>query len=273
MVRTVKETLLVSNPQIRRNRSSMQHKLIHYLKVVHIVQHEQHEQDEAQLERGEEQKTSPSCIRVRLARLPHHALALLAQADRFQQIVAGRAAAARATGTTNIPIRRTAGPTTTTTASVIVMIVHYIATAAGRFVIVVVRTDNMISTIATTTNARSVRMVVLAPARCMATGGSATATERIVVVVPIVQAVMVVVAVARVRVQQLVAVDKVERLEQRREGVEDDEHDRRERYTGQQAGDQPGKVLLQWQCPQPEQGAAEVAQYELQHQRCQHARN
>lgn len=208
----------------------MQHKLIHYLKVVHIVQHEQHEQYEAQLERGEEQKTSPSCIRVRLARLPHHALALLAQADRFQQIVAGRAAAARSTGTTNIPIRRTASPTTTTTASVIVMIVHYIATAAaaGRFVIVVVRTDNMISTIATTTtaNAQSVRMVVLAPARCMATGGSATATERIVVVVPIVQAVMVVVAVARVRVQQLVAVDKVERLEQRREGVEDDEHDR-----------------------------------------------
>lgn len=209
----------------------MQHKLIHYLKVVHIVQHEQHEQYEAQLERGEEQKTSPSCIRVRLARLPHHALALLAQADRFQQIVAGRAAAARSTGTTNIPIRRTASPTTTATGSVIVMIVHYIATAAaaaGRFVIVVVRTDNMISTIATTTttNARSVRMVVLAPARCMATGGSATATERIVVVVPIVQAVMVVVAVARVRVQQLVAVDKVERLEQRREGVEDDEHDR-----------------------------------------------
>lgn len=207
----------------------MQHKLIHYLKVVHIVQHEQHEQDEAQLERGEEQKTSPSCIRVRLARLPHHALALLAQADRFQQIVASRAAAARSTGTTNIPIRRTASPTTTTTTgSVIVMIVHYIATAAaaGRFVIVVVRTDNMISTIATTANARSVHMVVLAPARCMATGGSATATERIVVVVPIVQAVMVVVAVARVRVQQLVAVDKVERLEQRREGVEDDEHDR-----------------------------------------------
>lgn len=113
------------------------------------------------------------------------------------------------------------------------MIVHNVATTSGRFVIVVVRADNVITTASSSSSiadatASSTRPmpVVMSSTTTTTTGRVAAGTaEWIVVVVAIVQAVMVVIAMAGIRIHQLIAVDEVKRLEQRREGVKYDEHE------------------------------------------------